>query len=76
MTWMLKETRRKAITCYSYACVAKTKLDNWTGELVFNLEIIGKKLSKKTWNSCFTGLSFAKIFFAANHGEGFNSILN
>ena len=33
---MIKETRRKVITCYSYACVAKT---NSTGELVFNLTL-------------------------------------
>ena len=34
---MLKETRRKEITFYSYTCVAKAKADNSTSELIFNL---------------------------------------
>ena len=34
---MLQKNRRKMITCYSYACVAKTKL-NSAAKLVFNLE--------------------------------------
>ena len=48
---------------------------NSIGGSVFNLEGIVKRFAEKQQNSCFRGLSFAKIFLASNHGGGFNSIV-